>query len=63
VSLKVGKNNLKEGSVYYNRQLSEDSALYFAAELRDEDGYNATYQEFFPDVGLISDEVNRVSAQ
>ncbi len=60
VSLKVGKNKLKAGSVYYNKQFTEKSALYLAAEFRAEDGYNASYTELFPDVGLISDKVNRV---
>jgi len=58
-SIKVGSNNLVEGSGYYNKALSADSAIYVAAEYRSEDGYNATYNEFFPSVGLVTDEVNR----
>jgi len=58
-SLKVGSNNLVEGSGYYNKALSADSAIYIAAEYRSEDGYTATYNEVFPEVGLITDNVER----
>jgi len=58
-SFKVGSNKLKESSAYYNKALTDDSAIYVAAEYRSEDGYNATYNEVFPNVGLISDEVTR----
>jgi outer membrane receptor for ferrienterochelin and colicins len=58
-SFKIGSNKLKEGSAYYNKALSDDSAIYVAAEYRSEDGYNATYNEVFPNVGLITDEVTR----
>jgi outer membrane receptor protein involved in Fe transport len=58
-SLKVGSNNLIEGSGYYNKELSVDSAIYVAAEYRTEDGYTTTYDEFFPGVGLITDDVHR----
>jgi len=58
-SLKVGSNNLVEGSGYYNKKLSDDSAIYVAAEYRKEDGYTATYNEVFPGVGLITDDVER----
>jgi len=59
VSLKVGSNNLVEGSGYYNKALSADSAIYIAAEYRSEDGYTATYNEVFPSVGLVTDDVER----
>jgi len=58
-SFKIGSNGLKEGSGYYNKALSDDSAIYVAAEYRTEDGYTATYNEFFPSVGLVTDEVDR----
>ena len=57
--VKLGSNELYEGSGYYNKVLSEDSSLYIAAEYRNEDGYNTTYHEYFPDIGLISDDVHR----
>jgi outer membrane receptor protein involved in Fe transport len=58
-SIKVGSHGLYEGSAYYNSELSETSALYLAAEYRTEDGYSAPYEEVFPSVGLIRDDVNR----
>ncbi len=58
-TLKVGSNGLKEGSAYYNRALSDKSAIYIAGEYRAEDGYTATYNEVFPTVGLVTDEVHR----
>ena len=58
-SIKVGSNKLIEGSGYYNKKLSKDSAISVAAEYRSEDGYTATYNEVFPDVGLITNEVER----
>jgi len=58
-SFKMGTNGLKEGSAYYNKVLSDESGIVIAAEYRAEDGYNATYNETFPGVGLISDEVHR----
>jgi len=58
-SVKIGSNGLKEGNGYYNRELSDESAIYVAAEYRNEDGYTATYNEVFPNVGLVTDEVDR----
>ncbi|WP_019028255.1 TonB-dependent receptor plug domain-containing protein [Colwellia piezophila] len=58
-SVKIGSNGLKEGSGYFNREFSDDSAIYFAAEYRTEDGYTATYNEVFPNVGLVTGEVDR----
>lgn len=58
-SLKIGTNALKEGSAYFNKNLSNDSAIYIAAEYRSEDGYTATYNETFPSIGLVTDKVER----
>lgn len=58
-SLKIGSNKLFEGSAYYNKELSDQSSIYIAAEYRTEDGYTATYSEYFPDVGLVTDDVDR----
>jgi len=58
-AFKLGSNGLYEGSAYYNRELSDDSAIYVAGEYRSEDGYTATYNEFFPSVGLVTDDVER----
>lgn len=58
-SLKVGSNNLIESSGYFNKKLSDKSSIYVAAEYRTEDGYTATYNEVFPDIGLITDDVER----
>ncbi|PKG80800.1 hypothetical protein CXF85_22090 [Colwellia sp. 75C3] len=58
-SLKLGSNGLKEGSAYYNLALGDESAIYIAAEYRVEDGYTATYNEVFPTVGLVTDDVER----
>jgi len=58
-SFKVGSNNLYEGSAYHNIEISDDSTLYIAAEYRTEDGYTTTYNEVFPDIGLITDDVDR----
>jgi len=58
-SFKVGNNNLYEGSAYYNRELSSESKIMVAAEFRTEDGYNATYKEVFPNVGLVTGDVDR----
>jgi len=57
---KVGSNKLFEGSAYYNHSLTKDSTIMVAAEYRTEDGYNATYNEVFPDVGLVTGEVSRL---
>lgn len=56
---KLGSNKLKEGSGFYNRKLSDESSIFLSAEYRKEDGYDATYNEVFPEVGLITDEVKR----
>ncbi len=58
-SFKIGTNKLTEGSAYYNKKLSDESALYVAAEYREEDGYDATYHEVFPNVGLVTGSVAR----
>jgi len=58
-SIKVGSNRLYEGSGYYNIELSDKSKIYMAAEYRTEDGYTATYNEIFQDVGLVTDDVER----
>ena len=58
-SVKVGSNGLKEGSGYYSREHTDESAIYIAAEYRAEDGYTATYNEIFPTVGLVTNEVDR----
>lgn len=58
-SVKIGSNGLKEGSGYYNQEFSDQSALYIAGEYRAEDGYTAIYNEFFPNVGLVTDKVDR----
>jgi outer membrane receptor protein involved in Fe transport len=58
-SFKMGSNGLYEGSAYYNKKLTDKSDIYIAAEYREEDGYTATYNEVFPEVGLITDEIHR----
>lgn len=58
-SFKIGTHNLREGSAYYSQELSEESAFYIAAEYRADDGYNATYTQVFPDLGLVTDDVAR----
>ncbi|MDP2562821.1 TonB-dependent receptor [Psychrobium sp. 1_MG-2023] len=58
-SLKIGSNALYEGSAYYHKTLSSKSAISFAAEYRTEDGEKTTYNEYFPDIGVVSDDVER----
>lgn len=58
-SLKTGSHGLVEGSAYYSNRISQNSNAYFAAEYRTEDGYDERYEERFPDVGIVSDEVKR----
>mgnify|MGYP000459212108 CR=1 FL=1 len=59
VSLKIGTNELYEGSAYYNTELPNESSFAFAAEYRSEDGYTVRYEENFPGFGIVSDEVAR----
>ena len=56
---KLGSNKLYEGSGYYSHVLTKESAITVAAEYRIEDGYSAIYNENFPNVGLVSGEVER----
>jgi len=56
---KIGRNDLYEGSAYYSRALSGESAIVLAAEYRTENSYSATYNEVFPGVGLVTGEVDR----
>jgi len=58
--VKIGTNNLREASAYLNWQLSNDVAIYAAFEYRTQDEYETTYNEIFPDVGAVSDEVSRL---
>jgi outer membrane receptor for ferrienterochelin and colicins len=59
LSLTVGKDNLYEGSIFFNSQLANAATLSIAAEIRDEDKYTTRYEQTFPDVGLIIDDVDR----
>ncbi len=59
-SFKVGSHGLKEGSAFYHQALTDDSKLYAAAEVRREDGTDTTYNQVFPDIGIVTDEVHRV---
>jgi outer membrane receptor protein involved in Fe transport len=56
---KIGRNDLREGSAYYNKALSDDSTIVIAAENRTEEGYRATYNEVFTSEGLVTDGVDR----
>lgn len=56
---KIGDNALYEGSAYYNRELTDNSSMVIAAENRSEDPHSTTYEEEFPDVGLVIDKVDR----
>jgi len=58
--VKVGTHNLREAGAYLNWQLSNEATVYAAFEYRSQDEYETTYNEVFPDVGLISDEVSRL---
>jgi len=59
LSLTLGKDNLYEGSLFFNSQLTNQANFSIAAEIRDEDKYTTSYQQTFPDVGLIIDDVDR----
>jgi len=56
---KIGKNDLREGSAYYNKALSDDSSIVIAAENRTEEGYRTTYNEVFTNTGLVTDDIDR----
>jgi len=56
---KVGDNSLYEGSAYYNQKLTEQSTMVIAAENRSEDAHSTSYEEDFPGVGIVTDNVDR----
>lgn len=58
-SLKLGYHSLKEGSAFLKHQFSEQHGITIAAEYRDEGTDSVLYEQVFPDVGLVTDTVDR----
>lgn len=58
--VKVGKDSVKEGSTYLSHQFDKGSSVFVAAEIREDGGYTQKYQQYFPEVGVVEDDVTRV---
>ncbi|KTF18234.1 TonB-dependent receptor [Pseudoalteromonas sp. H105] len=58
-SIKAGSHGMLEASGYAIKEISDTQSIYAAVETRNEDGYHSTYHLNFPDVGEITDDVQR----
>lgn len=59
VLVKAGKDSVQQGSAYVSNQINDDSSIFISAEIRKDDGFTQEYQQNFPDVGVVKDEVTR----
>lgn len=59
VYAKIGSDSLKEASAYLHFDVNEEYNVYLGGEARRENGETVTMQQYFPDVGVITDDIFR----